>query len=118
MTEELRGPGLRTVHDTAELEPVATRPGLVPDTVAAVAATASWAPALSPDAAAVAFVSNRSGEPRVWVSWFDGEDPTLLNTGADPVLKVTWSPNAAWLACLIAPGGAARTEVWVLRPDG
>jgi dipeptidyl aminopeptidase/acylaminoacyl peptidase len=111
-------PGLRTVHDAAELEPVATRPGLVPDTVAAVAATASWAPALSPDATAVAFVSNRTGEPRVWVSWFDGEDPTLLNTGSDPVLKVTWSPNAAWLACLIAPGGAARTEVWVLRPDG
>jgi dipeptidyl aminopeptidase/acylaminoacyl peptidase len=111
-------PGLRTVHDAAELEPVATRPSLVPDTIAAVAATASWAPTLSPDATAVAFVSNRSGEPRVWVSWLDGRDPTLLNTGFDPVLQVAWSPDGAWLACLIAPGGAARTEVWVIRPDG
>ena len=119
MAEELgHEPGLRMLHDAAELEPVATRPGLVPDSIAAVAATSSWAPTLSPSADAVAFVSNRSGEPRVWVSWLDGEDATLLNTGVDPVLEVDWSPDGAWLACLIAPGGGARTEVWVIRPDG
>jgi dipeptidyl aminopeptidase/acylaminoacyl peptidase len=111
-------PGLRTIHDAAELEPVATRPGLAPETTAAVTATSSWAPTLSGDATAVAFVSNRSGEPRVWISRLDGDDPALLTTGVDPVLRVSWSPDGRWLACLIAPSGCARTEVWIIRPDG
>jgi dipeptidyl aminopeptidase/acylaminoacyl peptidase len=112
------GSGLRTVHDAAELEPVATRPGLVDDTVTAVEATSSWAPTLAPDAATVAVISNRSGEPRVWLCPQDHTDPTLLNTGVDPVLRVDWSPDGAWLAYLVAPGGGARTEVWLIRPDG
>ena len=110
--------GLRTVHAMAEIAPVATRPALTTDTVDASTATASWAPTLSPDAAAVAFLSDRSGAPRVWVSRRDGGDAVLLNTGFDPVQKVSWSPDGAWLACLLAAGGAARTEVWVMRPDG
>jgi dipeptidyl aminopeptidase/acylaminoacyl peptidase len=119
MAEQFREqPGMRTVHDAAELEPVATRPGLVPETTAAVTATSSWAPTLSGDATAVAFVSNRSGEPRVWISRLDGDDPALLTTGVDPVLQVNWSPDGRWLACLIAPSGGARTEVWIIRPDG
>ena len=119
MAEQFREqPGLRTVHDAAELEPVATRPGLIPETTAAVTATSSWAPTLSGDATAVAFVSNRSGEPRVWISRFNGDDPELLTTGVDPVLQVSWSPDGRWLACLIAPSGGARTEVWIIRPDG
>jgi dipeptidyl aminopeptidase/acylaminoacyl peptidase len=112
------GSGLRTVHDAAELEPVATRPGVAPDTVAAVAATSSWAATLSPEADSIAFISNRSGEPRLWLCRLDGTDPTLLNTGMDPVLRVDWSPDGSWLAYLVAPGGGARTEVWALRPDG
>lgn len=119
MAEELgNGSGLRTVHDAAELEPVATRPGLVDRTVAAVGATSSWAPTLAPDAGTVAVVSNRSGEPRVWLCPLDGGDATLLNTGVDPVLRVDWSPDGGWLAYLLAPGGGARTEAWLIRPDG
>lgn len=119
MTEEFGSePGLRTVHDVAELEPVETDPTLVPETVAAVEATASWAPALSPDGHTVAFLSDRSGEPRLWVSPLDDGDPLLLDTGLDPVLDVKWSHDGTWLAFLTAPAGAARTEAWVIRPDG
>lgn len=119
MTEEFDSePGLHVIHDAAELEPVETEPGLGPDTVAAVEATASWAPALSPDGGTVAFISDRSGEPRLWVSPLDEGEPLLLDTGLDPVLNVNWSPDGEWLAFLTAPGGAARTEVWIIRPDG
>ncbi|HSK98484.1 MAG TPA: hypothetical protein VK891_17795, partial [Euzebyales bacterium] len=118
MADVHNGSGLRTVHDAAELEPVATRPGLVGDTVAAVAATSSWAPTIASDADVIAVVSNRSGEPRLWLCPLDGTDPTLLNTGVDPVLRVDWSPDGTWLAYLVAPGGGARTEIWLIRPDG
>jgi len=119
MTEEfVSEPGLHMIHDVAELEPVETEPGLIPDRIDAVEATASWAPTLSPDGSAVAFVSDRSGEPRLWVSPLGDGDPLLLDTGLDPVLEVEWSPDGAWLAYLTAPGGAARTEVWIIRPDG
>jgi dipeptidyl aminopeptidase/acylaminoacyl peptidase len=119
MTEEfVNEPGLHMIHDVAELEPVETEPGLIPDRIPAVEATASWAPTVSPDGAAVAFVSDRSGEPRLWVSPIDEGEPLLLDTGLHPVLDVEWSPDGAWLAFLTAPSGAARTEVWIIRPDG
>jgi dipeptidyl aminopeptidase/acylaminoacyl peptidase len=75
-------------------------------------AETSWSPAPSPDGDRVAHVSDRSGSPRVWV----GED--VLDTGPHPVVSVSWSPDGTWLACLLAPGGAPRTEVWLVRPDG
>ena len=111
-------PGLWMVHDVAELEPVETTPELVPDRIDAVEATASWSPSLSPDGSAIAFVSDRSGEPRLWVSALEDGDPLPLDTGLDPVLGVEWSPDGAWLAFTTAAQGSSRTEVWIVRPDG
>ena len=82
------------------------------------AATASWGPTLSPSGHEVAFVSDRSGEPRLWTSSVDGGNPVLIETGPEPVEQVRWSPDSAWIAVLIAPGGSDRTEIWVVRPDG
>jgi dipeptidyl aminopeptidase/acylaminoacyl peptidase len=42
----------------------------------------------------------------------------LVDTGEHPVMSVHWSTGGGWLACVIAPGGAPRTEVWLVRPDG
>lgn len=77
-----------------------------------------FAPAPSPDGRRVAYVSDRSGTPTVWVRDVDAVEAVALPGGDEPVLSVSWSPDGQWLACVVAPGGAPRTELWVLRPDG
>jgi dienelactone hydrolase/Tol biopolymer transport system component len=78
----------------------------------------SWSPALSPDGRHAAYVSDRSGSPKVWVQPVGSDLTFLVDTGAEPVASVHWSHGGGWLACVIAPGGAPRTEVWLVRPDG
>ncbi|MFJ6167047.1 S9 family peptidase [Micromonospora orduensis] len=77
-----------------------------------------FAPAPSPDGRRVAYVSDRAGTPAVWVRDVDAAEAVALPGGDEPVLAVSWSPDGQWLACVVAPGGAPRTELWVLRPDG
>ena len=87
-----------------------------------VDAWGSWAPTLSPDCARVAFVSDRTGSPRLFVQDLPagGEPPaaTMIELGDDPVVDVSWSADGGWLACALATGGGVRTQVWVVRPDG
>jgi len=88
-------------------------PGSFPSEV-----SGSWSPALSPDGRHAAYVSDRSGTPRVWVQPVGSELAFLVDTGEHPVTEVRWSTGGGWLACRIAPGGAPRQEVWLVRPDG
>ena len=88
-----------------------------------VAAWGSWGPTLSPDCRSVAFVSDRSGLPRLWVQDLPapGAEPpaaTLVELSDDPVVAVSWSADGGWLAAAVATGGGVRTQVWVVRPDG
>lgn len=79
---------------------------------------ASWSASVAPDGARVAFVSDRTGEPRVWI---EGPEPgrLVMPAGVPPrVSTVAWSPDGAWLACEVAAAGASRRELWVVRPDG
>ena len=78
----------------------------------------SWSPSLSPDAERVAFVSDRSGEPRVWVRALQGGPLTPVGLQDRRVTAVSWSPTGEWLACTVAPLGGSRQEIWVVRPDG
>jgi dipeptidyl aminopeptidase/acylaminoacyl peptidase len=73
----------------------------------------SWSPTLSPDGRRTAYISDRGGRPQVWI-----HPGSLVETGPSPVTAVRWSPGGDWLACEIAPGGAPRHEVWLVRPDG
>ena len=78
----------------------------------------SWSPTLSPDGRHAAYISDRGGSPQVWVQPVGSELTFLVDTGEPPVLSVHWSTGGGWLACVLAPGGAPRTEVWLVRPDG
>ncbi|MEV6846710.1 S9 family peptidase [Actinoplanes sp. NPDC051411] len=73
----------------------------------------SWSPTLSPDGRRTAYISDRGGRPQVWI-----HPGSLVENGPSPVTAVRWSPDGDWLACEVAPGGAPRHEVWLVRPDG
>ena len=87
-----------------------------------VGAWGSWGPTLSPHAEQMAFISDRTGVPQVWVQdlRLDGtfDEPTMITFSDDPVVRVSWSADGAWLACAVATDGGVRTQVWVVRPTG
>jgi dipeptidyl aminopeptidase/acylaminoacyl peptidase len=77
----------------------------------------SLAPSLSPDGKQVAFVSNRTGLPQVWIA--DTEkpgEPRQVSSFTDPALGVEWSPDGKWLSASVVVGGFE--QVYVLHPDG
>jgi Tol biopolymer transport system component len=41
-----------------------------------------------------------------------------LEAGDDQILNVAWSPDGAWLAFTLAPGGGMNQQVYLVRPDG
>ena len=87
-----------------------------------VDAWGSWGPTMTPDAARVAFISDRHGTPEVFVQEVVAEgippEPLKIFLSEDPVVAVSWSADSAWLACAVATDGGVRTQVWVVRPDG
>ena len=62
-----------------------------------------WSAALSPDGRHAAYVSDRSGAPRVWVQPVGSELAFLVDTGEHPVASVQWSTGGGWLACQPRP---------------
>lgn len=98
----------------------ATLPAELRSTVAEIAgAVGAWCPALSPDGRHVAYVTDRSGTPRLEVAAVDGSTPPrVLSQPVQEVVSVAWSPDGAWLAYLVSPGGSICAELHVVRPDG
>ncbi len=79
---------------------------------------ASSSPSFSPDGQRVAFLSNLSGLPQVWIAPSGGGWPTMVTALDDPVGGVSWSPDGEWLAISVAPGGGMNQQVYLVRPDG
>jgi dipeptidyl aminopeptidase/acylaminoacyl peptidase len=75
-------------------------------------------PSFSPDGARLAFISNLSGLPQVWMVAVEGGWPTQVTALDDQIYGVTWSPDGAWLAFSLAPGGGMNQQVYLVRPDG
>jgi Tol biopolymer transport system component len=66
-------------------------------------------PSWSPDGTRIAFRSERSGEPEIWVMNADGTEQRRLAAGLSPA----WSPDGSLIAFAGASGSLS-----VIRPDG
>jgi len=75
-------------------------------------------PSFSPDGDRLAFVSDLSGLPQVWTVAVAGGWPDRVTALDDQVSAVSWSPNEAWLAFTLAPGGGLNEQIYVVHPDG
>lgn len=76
-------------------------------------------PALDPSGTQVAFVSTRSGVPRLWVTDTVGATPSAIATGSDPAVPErapAWSPDGTRLA--FTSSRAGESQVYVLPLAG
>src|SRR3954468_17268050 len=81
-------------------------------------AAGAWCPALSPEGDRIAYVTDRSGLPRLETAWLSQETPPVVLSGPEEeVVSVAWSPDGSWLAYLVSPGGSICAELHVVRPD-
>jgi dipeptidyl aminopeptidase/acylaminoacyl peptidase len=100
------------------------RAALLPSDVAATIAriagsSGAWCPTLSPAGDRIAYVTDRSGLPRLEVARLDGATPPALVSGPDQeVVSAAWSPDGDRLAYLVSPAGSICAELHVVRPDG
>src|SRR5690348_4482477 len=75
-------------------------------------------PSFSPDGGRVAFISDLSGVPQLWVVDAGGGWPERVTSFADQVVGAQWSPTEDLIAIDVAPGGGLNQQIYVVRPDG
>ena len=75
------------------------------------------APSLSPDGRALAFRTQISGSPQLWVVAADGGWPRQLTFG-EAVTFHAWSPAGDWIAYGSDRGGTEREGFYLITPDG
>ena len=72
----------------------------------------------SPDGKRIAFISNRSGTPQVWLVDAAGESAKQITQTTDPIGSLAWSPVDDTIAYDVARGGGYNAQVFLSRPDG
>jgi TolB protein len=77
----------------------------------------AWAPAWSPVANLVAFVSNESGNDEIYVVGLDGREPRRLTKNTwEWDHHPTWSPDGTQIAFMSNRTGIR--QIWVMNADG
>ena len=99
--------------------PVLTSAQSLYETVSRMAkVSSSYSPSFSPDGKVVAFISDLTGTPQVWMIPAEGGFPIQITDLADTVGRVEWSPDGEWLAVSAAPGGGMNQQIYLVSPDG
>lgn len=75
-------------------------------------------PALSPKGDRVAFLTNITGTPQVWMVNAEGGWPEQMTFYADRVDFVRWSPDGSGLIFAKSKGGDENAQLFWLSPDG
>jgi len=78
----------------------------------------TYSPVYSRDGKRLAFLSNRSGTPQVWMIDVAGGEPKQITQGSDPVGSIEWSPVEDRIAYDVARGGGFNAQVFYSKPDG
>lgn len=74
-------------------------------------------PTLSPDGKRMAYLSNESGSPQIWIRDLATGAARQITSLMDPVGSVSWSPIGEQLAYSVLPGGGLNTQIWVMNAD-
>jgi eukaryotic-like serine/threonine-protein kinase len=75
------------------------------------------APQFSPDGKKVAFMSDRSGSPEIWVSDSDGSDALQLTSfGGPQATTPRWSPDGGRIA--FDSDAEGEFDIWVISANG
>ena len=98
--------------------PAAPDPAVARAIEAIASIRSAGGPRFSPDGSRIAYISNASGIPQLWVMNSDGSRQTQVTNLSDPVQSVDWSPTGDWLAYDVAPGGGLNVQLYVSQPDG
>jgi dipeptidyl aminopeptidase/acylaminoacyl peptidase len=78
----------------------------------------SYGGVFSPEGERIAFVTNASGVPNVWIADADGGKLRQVTESEDQVGDVSWSPTGDTLAIDIAPGGGLNSQIYLMPADG
>ncbi len=80
--------------------------------------SSATSPTFSPDSRRMAYLSNESGSPQIWVRDLSTGAARQVTNLVDPVGSVFWSPASDRLAYSVLPGGGLNTQIWVINADG
>ncbi|MBV9210345.1 MAG: S9 family peptidase [Acidobacteria bacterium] len=78
----------------------------------------STSPAISPDGKRVAFLTNITGTPQVWMLGAQGGWPEQMTFYEDRVDYVFWSPDGTGLVFGKSKGGDENAQLYWMSPDG
>jgi len=79
----------------------------------------SYSPQFSPDGSRLAFLSDLTGIPQVWMTGVDGGGwPQQLSLGQERVGFISYAKKNDWLACGVDVGGDERFQIQILESGG